>query len=51
MTMSRTVIRTVRAANRSEAARKAQRDLGCRRVRFLAQPSTRHYTYSVRIGG
>lgn len=45
-----TVIRTVKALNRTEAARKAQRELGVKRVRFLCQTDARHYTYSVRIG-
>lgn len=44
-----TIVRTVKALNRSEAARKAQRELGVKRVRFLTQPDARHYTYSVRI--
>jgi len=45
-----TIIRTVRAKNRTEAARKAQRALDSKRVRFLCQPSAREFTYSVRIG-
>lgn len=45
-----TIVRTVRARNRTEAARKAQRALDSKRVRFLCQTDSRHFTYSVKIG-